>query len=178
MPEAATAKTQTVNTQQPAPAQTTAERFAKIENPQTIKDYYVNNLLAASERIGKEYNGTNGQKFDLIGVLAEQALNSKENNGFAFFDKKFDAAFEKGLSEKGPDAAKKVAEVKLLKLLPEIHNFPEDKKVAAEFTAIITTSLNDAIETRATELGFNKASVVANAAQKEKELAETGAGRK
>ena len=160
-----------------APTKTVAERLAKIENPKTIKDYYVNNLLEASERVGKSYNGTEGQQLDLMQALRGQALNSKENNGFEFFDNKADQLYEKGLSEKGPEVAKKVAASRLEKLLPEIHNFPLDKKVGAEFTAIVTTALNNAIETRATQLGFNNTPVVNNATQKEKELAETGAKR-
>ena len=133
---------------------TEAEKaFTKIEKPESVKDYFVNNLLTAADKVDKEYNGTVGQQLELRGILKSQAYFSKINDGFAFFDDEANEVFENGLSKKGLEVAKKVANHRLENLLPEMHNFPLDKKVANEFTAIVKSSLFTALESRAVDFG-------------------------
>jgi hypothetical protein len=102
----------------------------------------------------KNYSGTNGQRDILWEILRDQADFSEKNHPDAFFDKDFNAKLEKDLRGKDFTSIKKVRSALLSEILPEISNFPTDKKVAAEFTAIMTASLDDSIRARATQLGI------------------------
>jgi hypothetical protein len=86
-------------------------------------------------------------------MLKTQALHSKTNDGFAFLSDRFNEAIESSISSSGLEATKVGASALIEKRLPKTQNFPSNPKVAAEFTALVTSSLNSAIETRAIELG-------------------------
>lgn len=134
---------------------TEAEKaFSKIENPQTIKDFFVNNLLTTVDKIDKEYNGTVEQQSRLSQALMTQALHSKTNNGFAFLDNTFSNALQVNLEERNLPALKANRDMLVNELLPAIHNIPTDPKVLAEFKAIMTAALGDSIREKAAQMGI------------------------
>lgn len=124
----------------------------KYADPQTVKQFYVNNLLDAAERITKSYSGTTAQQDELWEILTNQAEASQRNENIAIFPDSTDALFEKGLKAKGPEAVKTVAAALIEKRVPAVSNYPTDQKVAQEFKAIVASSLNSAIDSRASTL--------------------------
>jgi len=131
---------------------TREEMYAPVENPQSIKDFFVNNLFAAAKKVKNEYNGTKGQQSELAGLLESQAIYCKINNEYAFFSGALNSSFEKELAVGGTEVAKNVASKVISTRLPEIQNYPVEQKLAGEFTAVVTLSLHSAIEARAAKL--------------------------
>lgn len=137
---------------------TAEEMVAKIENPVSIKDFYVNNLYAAADRIVQNYNGTDEQRIELLDLLRSQAYYSKTNNGFAFFTEFSSSAFEVNLLNRDVESLKSNRSLLLKEMLPDVHNFPRDPKIASEFTAIVTSSLDDAIRAKMQQLSIRDTS--------------------
>jgi hypothetical protein len=144
----------TAQTTTPKPPTEAKEALKKIETVKTIKDFFIDNLRKAADKADKEYDGTNGQRDMLTDILRDQADFSEKNHGYAFFDKDFNAKLEKDLIDKNSASVKKVRSALLTEILPQIRNFPTDKKVAAEFTAIMTASLDDSIRAKAAQMGI------------------------
>lgn len=119
----------------------------------TIKDYLVENLRKAVEKVSKEYNGTTGQQVMLYKILETQAMYIEENGKSAFFTQIRNETYDGALQKLDNVKVKQVALERLIPGLTETPGYPTDPKVGAEFEAIAKASFYAAVDSRAKDLG-------------------------
>jgi len=137
-----------VKTKGEAKATARADGLTKYENPTTITQHFVNNILSASEKIYSKGDKPDRAKDQLIDLLEDLAEDEKENSKESIFKGTLDKA--QGYLDQGVNVAKMKNfldnTAKEYAVAYSKSNLPTDR---TEFTAILQAAVSQAVDTYA-----------------------------
>lgn len=136
-----------------ASAEENKEILSRIEDPKSVKDHFLNNLLKAANEIEQCPDLGAEQKNTLKSVILAQASDSKQSNAKAIVDEKSNAAMEIQLQQKDSQSLKEARRQILEKVLPTAQGVTVEASGSDEYKEIVKSCLNSAIRGRAEQLG-------------------------
>jgi hypothetical protein len=156
-----------------------ANRPAPVQNPLTIKDYYINRLLQKTIDLdtknmlvigGKEVKFNNGQRDQLVVEIESEIIRCRENRPNARFNDKFSAVLQANLEEGNSAKLKENFKI-IFEGLEDPKHHPIEPKLIPSYVMILKISLNEAVIDKATSMKIEN--VAENVAKKPVEVENT-----